>query len=168
MTGAGMTGDGVSEISSQSTIGLLSGCELPSHQHLQSFPTNPSPGQVKPWQSATIFICNVITDRIRSTRREVIFTFVSPPLGGASARSSQGGTPAGGYPSVQFWMGYPSRLDLTGVPSSRGYPLPRQGAPHQGVPLPVQDNKWSTWYTAVGMPLAFTQEDFLVQFVFFS
>ena len=71
-----------------------------------------------------------------------------------------GGPPAGGYPTLgtphQTWMGgSPARgsptlgtppLDLArgGTPAGRGYP------------------RWSTWYGAIGMPLAFTQEDLLV------
>ena len=46
---------------------------------------------------------------------------------------------------------------------------PPGGVPSQVPPLgggvPGQDNRRSTHYTAGGMPLAFTQEDFLVKFV---
>ena len=116
-------------------------------------------------------------------------------MGGTPARSRQaGGT--GGYPPSDLARGYPCRgggsptlgtpcqtwlggtpawgtppqvppLDLAGgdliYPTSGtpcqtwpgGYPC--WGVPHLG---------WSTCYAAVGMPLAFTQEDFLV-FIYF-
>ena len=86
---------------------------------------------------------------------------------------SWGGTlpgPAGGVP---WWGG--------GTLAGEGYPgggVPWQGVPCQGgtlvgggypgqggTPLggyPVRINIGSTWYMAGGMPLAFTQEDFLV------
>ena len=74
--------------------------------------------------------------------------------GGTQARSSQGG--------------YPSQVQLEGVPLTGG---PHLGNPHQtrlgGTPAgvggyPTSAQRWSTLYAAVGMPLAFTQEDFLV------
>ena len=94
--------------------------------------------------------------------------------------------PGWGYPGqVQTGGCTPTRSD--GVYPSQGVPAqgtcrpgqdgeyPSQGAPTQGTPPsdlargyptmgtpPVQDNRWSTWYAAVGMPLAFTREDFLV------
>ena len=77
----------------------------------------------------------------------------------------------GGVPKV----GYPPRLGLTGggVYLRRGTPLGQVwwGVPEDGYPTsrdgitpppPLQDNRWSTWYAALSMPLAFTQEDFLV------
>ena len=84
-----------------------------------------------------------------------------------------GGTPPqvwmGGYPipgldrgrtisQVQYWMGYPPPPAITGW----GNP-PCPGL--DGVPFspPIrQSSKASTCYVAGGMPLAFTQEDFLV------
>ena len=81
-------------------------------------------------------------------RGKVMFWHVSvhpsvcPRGGGGPARSNGGGVTRGG------------------VPSSRGYTPSRQGYPRQGYPR--QDNRWSTWYAAVGMPLEFRQEDFLV------
>ena len=95
------------------------------------------------------------------------------PNGGTSMGVSHLGYPmsylAGGYPSG----GYPNQggphlryppSDLAGGYPDRGTPpqVPPQsdlagGYPTGGTPLS------STWYTAVGMPLAFTQEDFLVQ-----
>ena len=82
----------------------------------------------------------------------------------------------GGYPT----LGTPCWTWLGGTPPwvpsiepGRGLPLPegtppwvppirpgRGGTPAGGYPTSV--NRWSTWYAAVGMPLAFTQEDFLV------
>ena len=64
------------------------------------------------------------------------------------------------YPPHWTWLvgGTP-----VGVPHL-GPPLPSQtwpgGTPARGGRVPHLG--WSTWYTAVGMPLAFTQEDFLV------
>ena len=79
------------------------------------------------------------------------------------------GTPEVGYPQ-QGWgtpqpgvaWGYLARSN--GVVPEVGYPLSRNGVPPvRGYPpSPLQDNRWSTWYAAVGTPLAFTQEDFLV------
>ena len=76
-----------------------------------------------------------------------------------------------GVPPDQVWMGYPPRPGMgylpetwDGVPPLRpgiGYP-PRPG---MGYPLPRPPPNWdiaSTCYAAGGMPLAFTQEDFLV------
>ena len=55
VTGAGVTGDGVVG-SSHSTTGSLLGSAVPLHQHLQSFPTKPSPAQVLLGQLATMFV----------------------------------------------------------------------------------------------------------------
>ena len=67
-----------------------------------------------------------------------------PPGGG-----TRSGTPPGGYP-VRYPPG--------GV---RVPPRGGGGSSHVGG-VPGQDNRRSTHYTAGGMPLAFTQEDFLV------
>ena len=93
------------------------------------------------------------------------------------------GTPAGGYLTsgtpVRPGCGVPGRVPtirpgwggtLAGVPWW-GYPASGTPIrPGQGVPLPggypTSGNRWSARYTAVGMPLAFTQEDFLVCFGF--
>ena len=89
--------------------------------------------------------------------------------------------------SVQLWGGYPISGLGRGVPHpgsrSRGVPSPRSGGvPHprsRGDPIPGPggvlwvpphpDQVWirqsstaSTSYAAGGVPLAFTQEDFLV------
>ena len=82
--------------------------------------------------------------------------------------------PGGGYPSQVQAGGYPNG----GVPHLRYPPIgPGRGVPQLGgtpprVPPPVDLCRGlpqrggtppsSTWYAAVGMPLAFTQEDFLV------
>ena len=83
-------------------------------------------------------------------------------LGGTSARSSKEGTPArylGNLPP-------PSQVRTRGEGSPAGgypgYPLAGYpGYPPCRIP-PGQESTRSTWYAAVGMPLAFTQEDFLV------
>ena len=90
------------------------------------------------------------------------------------------GPAGGGYPSQVWWGGpkvlYPQQGWGTpgkvwqGVPEV-GYPPPgRNGVSQVGYPPgrgypPVQDNRWSTWYAAAGMPLAFTQEDCLVVYL---
>ena len=116
----------------------------------------------------------IITARIRRMGEGTVFSlFVSPHLGG-------GGTP------VRSGGGYPIP-GLVGVPPGpgMGYPLPDLG---QGTPpgpgtgyLPwtwdrvppgpgtgdrVPPSIASTCYAAGGMPLAFTQEDFLVILLF--
>ena len=130
----------------------------------------------------------LFTDRVRSTMGRLCFdTCLSVCLFTEGVPQSG---PAGWYLTLgtphQTWLGVP----LPGVPHL-GYPLSdlAGGVPHsyQGVPqpglmggtptgvlparewvpppsrgTPLQDNRWSTWYAAVGMPLAFTQEDFLV------
>ena len=81
------------------------------------------------------------------------------------SRSRQGGT----YPppGPDGGRGYP-KVSTLHPGQDRGYPnvpTPDQGiyAPPSSQPgLMGLDNIWSTWYAAVGMPLAFTQEDFLV------
>ena len=108
--------------------------------------------------------------------------------GGYPVRFSQGVPCWGGYPGqVPPWLtwggtqwggtllggctlpgGYPGQVpplaDLGGYLVG-GYPA--RGVPTGGVPYrggyPGQDNIGSNCYTAGGMPLAFTQEDFLVE-----
>ena len=83
--------------------------------------------------------------------------------------------PGGGYscPGVLCQPGlgypYPPLQNRTGVPLARtglGYSPPPSGQDRTGVPgytsPPNQINRVSTCYTVGGMPLAFTQEDFLV------
>ena len=74
------------------------------------------------------------------------------------------------------WWGYPMGATRGWVPSCQTWPgkVPNLGYPHQiwlggylmrGYPMGeylTSGNRWSTWYGAVGMPLGFTQEDFLV------
>ena len=84
-----------------------------------------------------------ITDRVRCTTGRLCFDTclsVCPHLGGVPGQVQPGGTPAR---SSQAHLGYPRQTWLGGGYLTSG-------------------NRWSTWYAAVGMPLAFTQEDFLV------
>ena len=80
-------------------------------------------------------------------------------------------TPGVQYPSPRFFPRSLVKGPFQGVPQSwlgdililaRGYP--RAGYPQDrtGVPPPGQNSRKSTCYVAGGMPLAFTQEDFLV------
>ena len=89
------------------------------------------------------------------------------PLGGTPVPGSFPGPFWGGYPSPgrgvpQSWpggylsTGYSPGQDRTGVPLS-----PPPGQVRMGYP-PGQNSRASTYYAAGGMPLAFTQEDFLV------
>ena len=105
-----------------------------------------------------------------------------PPHQGTPPSRSAGGYPGGGvsrsgtplppgyHPPIQVSQGgY-----LTWVPPHQGTPpsrsaggVPDLGTPPSGYPPrrggdPGQDNIGSTCYTAGGMPLAFTQEDFLI------
>ena len=81
---------------------------------------------------------------------------------GGYCHLAYGGTLDGGTPHWD-WMGYPPLIG-TGC----GYPPLRLdgGNPHQdwmGVsPIRRQSSRVSTCYAVGGMPLAFTQEDFLV------
>ena len=81
---------------------------------------------------------------------------------GGTPSSYQGGTPSswwggvppyqvqvGGYPIQLIWVGYP--IQLMGGGTLAG-----------GTPPPHQSSIACTCYAAGGMPLAFTQEDFLV------
>ena len=112
----------------------------------------------------------IFTDRVRSTREGYVLTRVSssihpsvcPHLGGVT----EPGPGGRGTPAKSMWGG-----GLLGVtppqvpPSDLGVPHLRylssdlvRGVPTGGYPTSV--NRWSTWYAAMGMPLAFTQ-DFL-------
>ena len=90
-----------------------------------------------------------------------------PPL----ARSARRGGPGGGVPDLGTPPpGYPpARVPPTRVPPHIPPQLgtPPAGYPPWGVPggYPGQGTIGSTCSTAGGMPLAFTQEDFLVLFV---
>ena len=86
-------------------------------------------------------------------------------LGYPLARSGWWGYP--GYPPGQVWMvgvWVPARPGLEGVPGVPPMTRTGWGTPH---PLPIRQSRIaSTCYVAGGMPLAFTQEDFLVSSVF--
>ena len=81
-------------------------------------------------------------------------------------RPSQGypdwGVPHLGYPPIRPVWGVPWQGVPNGGYPTLGTPLVRPGR-GGGVPHLIQDNRWITWYAAVGMPLAFTQEDVLVR-----
>ena len=107
-------------------------------------------------------------DRYSPAKSEGGYPRWGPPRPGLPGWYPRWGTTLAGmgYPRGQVWQGGTpqqgwgtplARSDRGGVPEV-GYLPP----PPAGVPPPVQDNRWSTWYAAVGMPLAFTQEDFLV------
>ena len=78
-----------------------------------------------------------------------------------------------GVPHSQVWIGGTPIPGLVPHPRSRrGYPHPRSGwgrLSHSGLdwvpPISRQSSIESTCYVAGGMPLAFTQEDFLVEYV---
>ena len=73
-----------------------------------------------------------------------------------------------GYPSAMSALGYPS---LVGVPQSWTGAIPARsgwGAPqHRLVPLSGQNSTANTFFAAGVVPLAFTQDDFLVVAFFF-
>ena len=127
--------------------------------------------------------------------REVIFSVcVSVHRGGTPSswrgvpHPAVGGTPSswrgvpypadGGYP-IQLMGGTPSSWWGVPHPAGGGVPQPADGGypgrytPLAGVPPtrgttppPHQSSIACTCYAAGGMPLAFTQEDFLVYFIF--
>ena len=105
-------------------------------------------------------------------------------VGGYPIPGLNGGTQ--GYPPGKDWMGYPLGQEWMGIPGQdwMGYP-PRPGLdgvpPRPGLdgvapswpgldgvpPSPIiQSSIASTCYAVGSMPLAFTQEDFFVVFVF--
>ena len=86
-------------------------------------------------------------------------------MGGTPSQVWTGGTP--GYPCHHDWMGYSPTMTGWGTPTMTGW-----GTPHHdwmGYPLPPirQSSIASTCYVAGGMPLAFLQEDFLVEIMNF-
>ena len=112
-----------------------------------------------------------------------------PPRGGYRGPGPPGGdrgpgTPGGGGyrglgtppPGGELGSGTPPGGTRTSVPpGGGGYPdlgTPRGGGgtevrvPPPGGGVPGRDNRRSTHYTAGSMPLAFTQEDFLVSISF--
>ena len=118
-------------------------------------------------QRTVSYLSAIITDRIQRMREDNVSGLTTPvggypgqvQMGGTPARSSQWGTHLG-YPPSQTWLGVAPHLE---------YPPPLShlagGYPCWGG-YPTSGNRWSTWYAAVGMPLAFTQEDFLVKIKF--
>ena len=115
----------------------------------------------------SVFLCNV-HDRWQSCRllptayvvrregyvltRRLSSCLSTPGGGGTPARSSRGVPPP-----HQTW---PGRVPRQGGTPPRVTPHPPVG-PGRGVP-----HLGRTWYAAVGMPLAFRQEDFLVSCCF--
>ena len=125
---------------------------------------------------------------------KVRFSVCSHLGGGGGGGGYPGQVQTGGDPSqVQFRYppcqtssggGYPARGTPPRVPSQLGGTPAVGGTPPQVLPpirpsrggtpagvggggcYPTTGNRWSTWYAAVGMPLAFTQEDFLVLLAF--
>ena len=70
-----------------------------------------------------------------------------------------------GVPSAQDWMGYPHQYLMWYPPVQdwMGVHPPPHIKDWMGYPFPSRDSSIvSTCYAAGGMPLAFTQEDFLV------
>ena len=110
-----------------------------------------------------------ITDRVRNTREGYVLKRVCPSIHPSVCPHLGGGIPQPGP-----GRGVP-------LPGPAGWGVPQQGVPHLEDPLPPPPPsdlsrgvpRWqggypissSTWYATVGMPLAFTQEDFLVIYV---
>ena len=95
-----------------------------------------------------------------------------PYQGGTPHQTWVGGTPAGGYPIsgtplsdlAGDTLGGGGVLHLGYPPIGPGWGGTPPSDLGRGVPLypPSPRNRWSTWYAALGMPLAFTQEDFRI------
>ena len=70
VTGAVVTGEVVPVISppEHSTTGVFLGSRVPGHQHLQSFPTNPSPGQFLAGQLAATYSHSIHWDWSKSSK----------------------------------------------------------------------------------------------------
>ena len=101
---------------------------------------------------------------LKDGKRTVFSLCVSPHSGeGTPARSqSQTGEVPPWGPSAGYCFRY-----LGGTPArwGWGYPHPRPGLDGGTLPPPPQkEQQRSIWYMAGGMPLAFMQEDFLVDF----
>ena len=102
-----------------------------------------------------------------------------PPFVGEVPYPADGGTPSqvwmGGGGTPSSWWGYPGMgypISCRGYPPAggkpwQGYPSPPSRGtllPLSGVPTPLNQSSIScTCYVAGGMPLVFTQEDFLVR-----
>ena len=93
--------------------------------------------------------------------REVIFS-VCPHLRGMGGGYPISGLGGGGYPISGLGRGYPIPGPGGGGPHPRsgGVPHPMSGGGTLGTPPRIASTCYS--YAAGGMPLAFTQEDFLV------
>ena len=81
-----------------------------------------------------------------------------PDLGWGTPQPGTGYPPDLGQGTPQPGMGYPPRPGAWVSPPDLGLGTPQDLGPGTS-PLSIA----STWYVAGGMPLAFTQEDFLVQ-----
>ena len=92
------------------------------------------------------------------------------PPGRGTPVPAGGGYPRTGVPPGQDRTGLLPSQDRTGVSldwERTGVPLAMTGIPpSQDWGTPRQNSKTSTCYPAGGMPLAVTQEDFLVQLMF--
>ena len=102
----------------------------------------------------------IITARVRSTREGNIYTWECLSVhhrGGGVPPQTQDGVPPtwGGVPPHRPEVGYPPRPGTGYPPPDLGWSTPQTW---DGLPPPT------TCYTAGGMPLAFTQEDFLVYY----
>ena len=118
----------------------------------------------------TMQVC-IITARISKEWGKVLFSQVS-----VCSHLGEGGTPIRltlGTPPHQDWMGVPPIRTGWGYPPvGTGWGTPTcwdwRGVPPLGLdwgtppPIRRQNSRVSTCYAAGGMPLAFTQEDFLV------
>ena len=111
----------------------------------------------------------------RGWGREVPHLRYPSPSDLAHGGTLMGGTPPQ-VPPHQAWWGVPQwGVPILGTPQSGlmggtptgGYPIrPGRGYPPSDLAGGRYPTSGSTWYAAVGMPLAFTQEDFLVSIIF--
>ena len=117
-----------------------------------------------------MYYSDIITDRIRRMREGSVFSLSTPGGGGGGGAGvpwpgpDRVGVP---HPGQVRMGGTPVSGWLPGVPpplarSGRMGGSPARGVPTRGTPTWGQDSTWRTWRAAVGMPLAFTQEDCLV------
>ena len=122
------------------------------------------------------------TTRSRRMTEGNVFTLST--IGGRGVAHLRSGWGGGGTPSQVWKWGTPPRSRLGGVPhpadgglggapsqvwTGWGYPHPRPGRRYPPPPsVRRRIRRASTCYTAGGVPLAFTKEDFLVVVVFFK
>ena len=107
--------------------------------------------------ASLLIVSGILPPAIRRMGEGNIFSLFTLVEGGGA-----GGTPSqvqvGGYPIPGPGRGgTPSQVQVGG-----GYPIPGPG----GGGVPRQSSTASTCYAAGGVPLAFTQEDFLVHNIF--